>query len=366
MRLVYLSPVAWGFHAHRPHKFVEWFHRETGDEVLWVNPYPTRLPSWQDVRRLRKRIPGLSPARPRWLSVLQPRALPLEPLPGLRVFNRWLWGDLTQTIRGFAALGTCAIGIGKPSGLALHLMDHLRVNLSFFDAMDDFPAFYFGISRRSLLETELAVASRTAKLLVSSTALLKRWAGHRSDAELVLNGCDVEALPSARTCADRLGTHVLGYIGTIGDWFDWEIVFKLAESKPCLSIQVIGPVVTALPDRVPQNVKLLRPCRNDEAIAAMEKFSVGLIPFKQNRLTASVDPIKYYEYRAMGLPVISTCFGEMAQRKNEPGVFLVDGKTDLESTVGLAASYRMGASEIEGFRTKHSWNSRFNSAGILS
>jgi glycosyltransferase involved in cell wall biosynthesis len=307
----------------------------------------------------------LSPASPHWLSVLQPRALPVEPLPGLREFNRWLWKDLFRTISKFAALGGCAIGIGKPSGLALRLMDRLRVQLSFFDAMDDFPEFYFGISRRSLLEAELAVASRTAKLLVSSTALLMKWAEHRRDALLVLNGCDVETLPPPEACEGRSGTRVLGYIGTIGDWFDWEIVFKLAQAKPHMNIHVIGPAVAALPDRVPQNVKLLGPCRNDQAIAAMQKFSVGLIPFKPNRLTASVDPIKYYEYRAMGLPVISTCFGEMALRKNEPGVFLVDGNTDFESTVSLAASYRMGASEIEEFRTRHSWHSRFNSAGIL-
>ncbi len=52
----------------------------------------------------------------------------------------------------------------------------------------------------------------------------------------------------------------------------------------------------------------------------MAEFDVGLIPFKQNALTAAVDPIKYYEYRALALPVISTDFGEMHERGDLPGL----------------------------------------------
>jgi hypothetical protein len=53
MRLIYLSPVAWNSHIQRPHQLVEWFHNETAGEVLWVDPYPTRLPLWRDLRAIR-------------------------------------------------------------------------------------------------------------------------------------------------------------------------------------------------------------------------------------------------------------------------------------------------------------------------
>ena len=366
MRLVYLSPVVWGFHAHRPHKFVEWFHRETGGGVLWVNPYPTRLPSRQDWRHFRRDVSALSSEKPAWMTVLHPIAFPIEPLPGSRGVNRLLWRKITRTIGVFAAGETCILGIGKPSDLALHLMDRLRVKKAFFDAMDDFPAFYAGISRKALLKTELAIVSKVPKLLTSSTALMQRWRYHRKDTVLALNGCDPDAFSPVRALESRIDSNLLGYIGTIGEWFDWEIVFKLAQVKPRMNIHVIGPVVAALPERLPENVKLLGPCRNDEAISAMGKFSIGLIPFKQNRLTASVDPIKYYEYRAMGLPVISTCFGEMALRKADPGVFLIDSRTDLHAAVDAAQAYRMSPSEIERFRVEHSWNARFALTGILT
>jgi hypothetical protein len=366
MRLVYLSPVAWGYHAHRPHRLVEWFHRETAGEVLWVNPYPTRLPSWNDLRRCLNTVSNTNSTKPHWLTILSPRALPMEPLPGLGRLNRLLWGDMIKTIKHFVAGDPCILGIGKPSRLALHLIDTIQVDLSFFDAMDDFPAFYSGLSRKALQARELAIASRVSVLIVSSTALMRRWSGYRNNAVLALNGCDANALAPAEACKRLFDNNVMGYIGTIGEWFDWEIVFRLAQAKPMMKIHVIGPAVERLPDNMPTNIKILGPCRNDEAIAAMEKFCIGLIPFKQSRLTASVDPIKYYEYRAIGLPVVSTRFGEMALRENEPGVFLVDRRTDLLSAVDAASAYRMSTPEIERFRANNSWHTRFSSAGILS
>ena len=62
-------------------------------------------------------------------------------------------------------------------------------------------------------------------------------------------------------------------------------------------------------------------------------LSAGIIPFKVNRLTAAVDPIKYYEYRAAGLPVISTEFGEMRQRRADPRICLVNRCTDFRAVL---------------------------------
>ena len=49
MRLVYLSPVSWHSFAQRPHELVRQFHAATQAPVLWVEPYPTRLPVLADL-----------------------------------------------------------------------------------------------------------------------------------------------------------------------------------------------------------------------------------------------------------------------------------------------------------------------------
>ena len=99
MRLVYFSPVPWVSFAQRPHKFVEWFHASRGGEVLWVDPYPTRLPKLADFRRIKVAGGGttklaVNVSTPAWLTVLHPYSLPIEPLPGAGVINGLLWKDV--------------------------------------------------------------------------------------------------------------------------------------------------------------------------------------------------------------------------------------------------------------------------------
>jgi hypothetical protein len=83
MQLIYMAPVPWDSFAQRPHKFVEWFHRHTGNEVLWIDPYPTRFPKFSDILRLGKETHRQRYANPQWLRVIKPTAFPIEPLPDL-------------------------------------------------------------------------------------------------------------------------------------------------------------------------------------------------------------------------------------------------------------------------------------------
>ena len=159
---------------------------------------------------------------------------------------------------------------------------------------------------------------------------------------------------------------VLGYVGTIGHWFDWALVFGLAQANPSMCIRLIGPAYMPPPANLPKNIELLPACDHVTAIRFMQEFSVGLIPFKQNDLTASVDPIKFYEYRALGLPVLSTRFGEMTLRDGETGVFLINDQSDLASQVRTAMTYKSVISEIQAFREANSWEARFDESNIIS
>lgn len=371
MRLVYFSPVPWASFAQRPHKFVEWFHAKRGGEVLWVDPYPTRLPQLADFRRIK--TVGVSATKlavkesiPAWLSILRPRSLPIEPLPGSGALNRLLWSDVLQEIHAFVDERECQFGIGKPSELALQVLARYPAVPSLYDAMDDFPAFYRGLSRIAMGRRERDVAARVTRISVSSTALADRFATYYLKLTPALNACAIETLPYLNAANKNLGRPVLGYVGTIGQWFDWPLVFDLAEANPSMCIRLVGPIYTLPPGPVPCNIELLPACDHATAIRFMQEFSVGLIPFKRTDLTASVDPIKYYEYRALGLPVISTCFGEMALRDGQTGVFLVDKHSDLVALVRAAIASECEIDEIQKFRTANSWDVRFDASGILT
>jgi hypothetical protein len=365
MRLVYFSPLPWHSFTQRPHEFVQWFHQRTGEAVLWVDPYPTRLPKFTDIKRFKLKQQAIATEIPNWLTIIKPRCLPIEPLPGSGWLNRLYWRESLKTIASFVADGPCQIGIGKPSELALQVLAMFPEVRSFYDAMDDFPAFYAGLSQCAMQQREQAIAAKVNKILVSSSALYARWPQFIGKMSRVFNACAINRLPPVQKPLHGARKIILGYVGTIADWFDWSLVCQLAQQLPEAVVRLIGPLYSPPPVQLPANVELLPACAHEVAIRAMQEFSIGLIPFKCNLLTASVDPIKYYEYRALGLPVISTAFGEMANRGRVEGVFHATAGTDMLQLYQQILAYQMSESEIHAFRMQNSWEARFDSSELF-
>src|SRR5438046_9902924 len=59
------------------------------------------------------------------------------------------------------------------------------------------------------------------------------------------------------------------------------------------------------------NIYLLVSCPYSSLPAYAKGFTAAMLPFKINRLTDSVNPIKLREYLAAGLPVVSTALPEV-------------------------------------------------------
>ena len=358
MKLVYLSPVAYRGFAQRPHRFVEFFTARSGGCALWIEPYPGRLPRIADIGGAR---PGTSHHRPRGrVEVCSPWGV--DPLMTVPLCRQLVWRRVLERVRGFVAGCRWLLMVGRPSYLALHLLRNTASTASCYDAMDDFPEFYSGWSRWLSRRIEARVARGVDTIAVTSEALRDKFARAGLKTELLRNGFDAgqrwaEAGPQGET--------VFGYVGTIGSWFDWELVAGMARQLPEVRFDLVGPVL-ARPPSLPANVRLCGECPGDAVPEKMRGFTAGLIPFKVNRLTAAVDPVKYYEYRSVGLPVISTRFGDMALREDDPRVCLVDGRTDVRGLFSHVGTLKPCSGEsLERFRAANSWASRFEKSRFL-
>ncbi len=333
--------------------------------MLWIDPYPTRLPRLDDFRRNTCRF-DVTPAE-RGISVVVPRSFPLEPLPILNMLNPILfWKKLVVEI--LQRLGndhaSVVLGIGKPSKLALMLLDHLNVRTSFYDAMDDFPAFYSGLSRLMMARVEKDIAQRTDSLFASSHALVRKFNQYGLEVEYAPNACvDPASLRQTKPATKRVQKRrvvVLGYIGTIASWFDWKLIMMLATSRNDIEIHIHGSLHTRTP-LTPPNVRFFPVCPQDRVYDVLETFDVGLIPFRKNSLTASVDPVKYYEYLAAGKAVISTDFGEMVYHSGYPGVFVCKSREMFLDAVDYALDHQFNEQERLQFIVANSWQVRFSS-----
>ena len=363
MNLLYFSPVAWQSYAQRPHYLIRHLI-QTGcvDRVLWVDPYATRLPQLADLFRKRgaDRLPG--PFQLPGLQVLDPVAWPVEPLPGGSWINHIVnWKKIRNSLQEFSSVTDekLIIGAGRPHALALWALDKFKSVASFYDAMDDFSAFYTGLSNISMESSERRMARNVSKVWCSSRAIQNRLQRFNTNTVYLPNAYDMTHLvPSTKCVRGKTEDLVIGYVGTIGDWFNWESVVRLARAEIRNQIQIVGPCFKN-PPGLPENVLLHPACSHTDAIHRICDFDICLIPFKINRLTRSVDPIKYYEYRAMGKPILSTRFGTMSEHAKKGGVLFFE-ECNMQDCCARALSIRPNVGEVELFRQENDWSVRLD------
>lgn len=222
--------------------------------------------------------------------------------------------------------------------------------------MDDFPALYGPLSGHSMARRESAVASRVDWVFCSSHPLVEKFGARAERVVLVPNGYPMAGLPPVLPARERTA---IGYVGSIADWFDWPLVVEMARALPDVPIRLIGPEFVARPADLPRNIEVRPECPREAVVEEVGRFSAGLIPFRRSRLTASVDPIKYYEYAALGVPVWSTAFGEMALRGGEPAVHLVAAGTDWRRLFGTTYATQLSDEFVAEFRKANDWAARF-------
>ncbi len=289
--LLYFAPVPWDSYQQRSHYFVQHFLKRAGTRVVWIDPYPIRLPTIGDLRRLGGG-PGIVLPRPANLTVISLRTLPIEPVPVARWLNgRWLCRTLSRRLTPLLRDSVTRIGIGRPSRLALAALGLFRPVASFYDAMDDFPQFYRGVSRLSVSAHEREIARAVDVVVTSSSALWAKFSDLGSRRIMMYNAFEMSALPALPLAGN--GHRVFGYVGCIGSWFDWPILARLARSFADVPVHIVGPCFSDPPRDLPANVRLFPACPLEQAIEHFQTFSVGLIPFKRSPLTEGVDPVKY-------------------------------------------------------------------------
>lgn len=123
---------------------------------------------------------------------------------------------------------------------------------------------------------------------------------------------------------------VVGYIGSVDDRIDYDIMQHLFINMPDTKFVFVGRVMTdrglAILKKYP-NVEVVGAKTPDELPDYLKTFSVGVIPFIKDTFTNCIYPMKINEYLSAGLPVVSTDFGDMSDFRGI--VSIVDTKEDF-------------------------------------
>ena len=157
------------------------------------------------------------------------------------------------------------------------------------------------------------VISYAAKPLIAYT-------GGRADAVYLPNGANALEIanihegfvPEDLSPILTLGHKIVGYYGCLAEWMDYEMIRQMALLRPQYEFVFIGKAIhdTSLIDDLP-NVHLLGQKPYSELSDYAKFYDVAIIPFLADEKVDCVSPINFYEYLALGLPVVSSARKEL-------------------------------------------------------
>ncbi len=139
---------------------------------------------------------------------------------------------------------------------------------------------------------------------------------------LIRNGVDADWFRASAASAPRPGDlpeggrRIVGFVGALyehEDWIAFDLIRRTVEALPEFDFVFVGPHtggadIAAL--RSAPNVRLLGRRPYDQVPAYVAGFDVGWVPFKPSRIVLSANPVKSYEYLALGKPVVATPFAD--------------------------------------------------------
>ncbi|MBC8366232.1 glycosyltransferase [bacterium] len=337
-RLIYFSPIPWGGLYQRPQHTARILSEHF--DVLWVEPktlshpkpppakvnlsflalpvFPTnaKRPILRRLARLAERMPLLGSWLERRQAALLRKALDGQRDPIL-FFGHPEMAPLTKAFPDSPLIYDHmddVLGFGEPSPILRRKLENLVKRANVVNAT----------SERLAADMELLGAKKC--LRVGNGVEFARFAEGSSLPEPAA----LSALPRPRAL----------YLGSLAEWFDFDLLYEVARRMPNLCFPLVGPLRPDLEHRkaeAPGNVHFLGARPYTEVPAWMSRCEIGIIPFLRTPLTEAVDPVKLHEYLASGLPVVATPFSRELQSHGEAVSLAPDADAFAEALGTLLA-----------------------------
>lgn len=335
--------------------------------LVWVETIGLRSPGFNiyDFRRAFQKISGwFSPATlperslPENLSIIDPFQIPYNQFDMVRSINRY---HMTNCINKLTRKKSTKYRIMLTTWPFLgDLIGNLGEDLSVYYRVDDFSEFP-GVHKDLILRLEEEIIDKS-DMIVGSAENLIDCVDENKMSKYLPHGVDYEhfSQPMQERPVDEylnIPSPKIGFFGLLNSWLDLEIVWKVAQKRQEWSFVFLGP--SQLPENdLPKSNNIHYWGAVDYELLPMyaSMFECALIPFKINKLTAAVNPLKLMEYLALGLPVISTPLPEVLKHKEH--VYIAADPASFENAIhrALAENDKKKENERKQVAQNHSWN----------
>jgi len=344
-----------------------------GYRVLYVESIGLRQPtiSGQDLGRIWRRL---------WRGIMMPRLV--EPnvwvLSPLAIPFKQHWAMMRKINQGWLSLCLKVFMMRKSFKFPMIWTYHPFV-LEAIATLDHGPLVYHcvddlsaipGIDANAFNDEEQCLLKMCHSVFVTSETLKDKCLAINSNTHYFPNVVDIEHFSKAYLDKDipsdlvRIPRPRIGYIGALSDFkVDFTLIFEVASNRPDWHWVLIGderegqnsPLVKKL--RTLSNVHLLGRREYEELPDYLRGIDVGTLPTLLNHYTRAMFPMKYFEYLAAGVPVVSTSLEFTKQHK---GGLCVASNPDtfVKAIISQLANGRFSERESLNLVGYNTWTSR--------
>lgn len=212
-----------------------------------------------------------------------------------------------------------------------YFVGKLNEKLTCFDILDRYP-------KHQLLEEKLL--KKADIVFCTSKILLEEKKKFNKNIYLNENACEFRHF-NKKSTFNPLGkiinnnNPIIGFVGSLYEWVDIDILEYIASIKSNLNLVLIGPYKNIFCKlNTYKNVYLLGRIPYESLPDYINKFDVCVIPFKVTNETDYINPVKMYEYLATGKPIVSTNLPEVRQYSDV--IYIAEDKEDFVKKIELA------------------------------
>ncbi len=327
-KILYISLVDWFWIKQRPHHIPEILsERDYVDFVCirsWIKNDKTLQIHDTSEENLDKVVFKINDN----LTVYRKKILPKGAIPLIRTLNINLFmkpflSKLQKNNKYDAVILT------HPSQFAFLDKIKFKDTKIIYDCMDNYGAFT-GAASSTIASAEALLVKRADFVIVSSNnlknKLTENYPNEAKKLTVINNGVDMKTFTLNQTI-DTKETEIVkannrkkvAYIGTISDWVNISMIYKLAKEMSNVDFYVVGPLdrhINMDEYNDLDNMIFTGPQPYYTVPAIIKQMDVMIMPFVLNEVVESVNPVKIYEYLAMGKPVIATGYSETYQFAN--------------------------------------------------
>jgi glycosyltransferase involved in cell wall biosynthesis len=190
-----------------------------------------------------------------------------------------------------------------------------------YHVVDEYLA-YEGVNkkqRKEIWNKEKVLLKKADLVIVVSKNLLESKKRFNKNTYLVPNAVDFESYSKSLSFIKKLPADIaklkkplIGYSGRIGSKLDFNLLYDMADSHPEWSLVFVGVVDNRYCEESIEMMKSLKNVyflgfKNIGILAEyINAFDICILPYLINEHSKNINPLKLYDYLALGKPIVAT------------------------------------------------------------